>query len=45
MIKTHYYPNKHEATLHLNELKSKYNNVVMQVPDFKEQGLYTFIIE
>ena len=44
MTKTHYYPNEHEAILHLNELKAKYNNVIMQVPDFTEQGLYTFII-
>lgn len=44
MKQTHFYTNKHEALLHLNELKSRYNNVVMQVPDFTEQGLYTFII-
>lgn len=45
MKQTHYYTNKHEATTHLNELKTKYNKVVMLPPDLKENGLYTFIIE
>ena len=45
MIKTHYYLNEREANFHLNELKAKYNKVIMQVPDFTENGLYTFIIE